>query len=73
MKSLRFDVFGRQLVISRKEHGWTAWYLGPEGKKRPAADIVIPSNTAESDMTLYLSDLCHEWATAQHPDVKRLD
>lgn len=73
MKSLRFDVFGRQLVISRKEHGWAAWYLGPEGKKRPAPDIVIPPNTAESDMTLYLGDLCHEWATEQHPDVKRLD
>jgi len=72
LKSLIYDVFGRQVLISRTENGWTAWYLGPEGKKRPAPDLVVPKSMPESEMPLYLGDLCHEWATERHPDVKRL-
>lgn len=73
MKSIKFNVYGRQVLISQKGHGWTAWYVGPEGKKRPAPDITVPASIPESGMTLYLGDLCHEWATEQHPDVRRLD
>lgn len=73
LKKLRFDVFGRQLLVSRTALGWTCWYLGPEGKKRPAPDLVIPANITDMEMILYLGDLCHEWATERHPDVKRLD
>ena len=73
MNSIRFDVFGRQVLVSRINDGWTAWYVGSEGKRRPAPDITVPANIAEAEMTLYLGDLCHEWATERHPDVKRLD
>jgi hypothetical protein len=47
--------------------------MGPEGKRRPAPELVIPEHITKSDMALYLGDLCHEWATEQHPDVRRLD
>ncbi len=73
MKSLKFDVFGRQVLVVASENGWTAFYLGAEGKRRPASDIVVPSDISESDIAQYLGDLCHEWATEQHPNVKRLD
>ena len=73
MKTLRFEVFGRLILIVESGHGWTAFYPGTGGKKRPANDIVVPSDIAEPDIEQYLGDLCHEWATAQHPIVKRLD
>ncbi len=72
MKPLRFDVFGRQVLVAESENGWAAFYLGAEGKKRPATDIVVPAGISESDIEQYLGDLCHEWATDDHPDVKRL-
>jgi hypothetical protein len=42
MKSLKFNVFGRRVLVVSSEDGWQAFYLGTEGKRRPAIDIVVP-------------------------------
>jgi len=73
MKALRFDVFGRQVLIAASTNGWLTFYLGGEGKRRSAPDIVIPPDMPESEIAQYLDDLRHEWATEQHPCVKQLD
>jgi hypothetical protein len=72
-KSLKFDVFGRHVLVVETEKGWSAFYLGREGKHRPAYDMVIPDFVAEAELERYLADLCHEWATERHPAVRRLD
>ena len=71
MKTLRFDVFGRDVAIVRTAEGWQAFYLGVEGKRRPARDIIVPSQIEESSLLQYLDDLCHEWATERNSRVKR--
>ena len=73
MQLLKFDVFGHEVLVTSSDDGWAVYYLGADGKKRPAKDIVVPSDVGESDIAQSLGDLCHEWATEQHPDVKRLD
>ena len=73
MKTLKFDVFGRDVAIVKTESGWQAFYSGPEGKRRLARDIIIPSNIEESKMAQYLDDLCHEWATDRNKGVNRVD
>ena len=73
MKSLKFDVFGRDVLILERDGGWEVFYLGSEGKRRPAKDITVPSNISESKMTQYLDDLCHEWATGRNNSVRRVD
>jgi hypothetical protein len=60
-------------LVAASGDSWAAYYLGAEGKKRPARDIVIPAHIPESEIEQYLGDLCHEWATEQHPNVERLD
>jgi len=72
MESLKFDVFGRNILVEKSADGWIAFYSGNEGKKRPATDIVIPPSLSESKIEQYLADLFHESASQQHPDVKRL-
>jgi hypothetical protein len=72
MAMLKFDVFGRRVLVSRNEGRWTAFYGGAEGKRRLASDITIPANTPEEKLHQYLADLCHEWATSSHPDVTKL-
>ena len=67
-----FDVFGRRVTVLRTEGGWQAFYGGTDGKRRPARDIVIPSDTAEEEIERYLADLCHEWASTRAPDVRRV-
>ncbi len=71
--TLRFEVFGRHVVVLNKEGRWTAYYQGSEGKRRLATDIVVPSSVDESEVEQYLADLCHEWASRKYPDVNRLD
>ena len=73
MKTLKFDVFGRDVAIVKTEGGWQAFYSGSEGKRRPASDIIVPSNITESEMAQYLDDLCHEWATDRNQSVRRKD
>ncbi len=72
MKSMKFDVFGRPVLVVKAEAGWSVFYLGPEGKSRPAHDIVVPEFVTEAEIERYLADVCHEWATERHPDVRRL-
>ena len=73
METLRFDVFGRQVLVASSTNGWVTFYLGAERKKRSAPDIVIPPDIPKSEIAQYLDDLCHEWATELHPCVKQID
>ena len=67
-----FDVFGRRVTVIRSDDQWIAHYGGTEGKRRQARDIVIPSELRAEEIEQYLADLCHEWATAQAPDVSKI-
>ena len=68
---LAFDVFGRRLVVEATSDGWTAFYQGHDGKRRPA-DIVIPKDLDSVGIAKYLDDLFHEFATENHPHVRVL-
>jgi len=72
MKSLHFNVFGRRVLVTGSKNSWTAFYPG-EGTKIPANDIKLPPDILESEIDQWLDDICHEWATARHPKVERLD
>jgi len=73
MKALRFDVFGRRVLVTASNNGWTTFYTSDDGKRRAATDIVLPPDLPASEIAQYLDDLCHEWATERHPHVKQLD
>ncbi|VFQ44601.1 hypothetical protein MSL71_22500 [Desulfoluna butyratoxydans] len=71
-EKITFNVFGRTVLALRKENTWALFYLGTDGKRRPATDLVVPSDIKSPELEQYLSDLCHEWATEKHPDVFRV-
>lgn len=56
--SIKLDVFGRRMVALRTENAWSVFYLGSDGKRRPAIDVFVPSWVKESDLVEYLVDLC---------------
>ena len=60
------------MTVLRHDGHWAACYGGEKGKLRPAPDLVIPASVSEADLERYLADLCHEWATDAHPDVRRI-
>ena len=70
--TLRFEVFGKLVDVRRSAGGWQASYPGADGKARVAHDMQIPSHVEESLLGNYLFDLCQEWATPAHPQVRLL-
>jgi predicted N-acetyltransferase YhbS len=41
-KSIKFEVFGRQVLTIKSEKGWRLFYLSGDGKRRPADDLIVP-------------------------------
>ena len=72
MHPMKFDVFGRKVLIHRTGSGWKVDYLSDQGKKRPATDVIIPDFITEDELEQYLTDLFHEGATEEHPEVRRI-
>ncbi len=62
LKYMKLNVYGRKIQIVRSGDKWKVFYLGPEGKKRLAEDVTIPSTVGENDLVEYVADLLHEWA-----------
>jgi hypothetical protein len=69
---IKFDVFGRIIVVERLREEWLAFDVSGDGKRRRADGIIIPGSLAEAELATWLDDLCHEYATGDHPSVRRL-
>lgn len=69
---LRFDVFGRLVAVEREPHGWVAYYLGNDGKRSVARDLILPPDLPEEEIGRCLADIAHERASPERPDVRRL-
>ena len=65
MKTLKFNIFGTLIAVNGAPGAWQAFYLGAEGKRRPA-DFIVPGDVAEHDLCEYLADLFHEDATPRN-------
>ena len=71
-KSIKRDVFGRQVLAMRTNEGWRMYYVSADGKRRNADDLMVPPFINEIEIERYLADLCHEWETKAHPEVRRM-
>ncbi|HJV00345.1 MAG TPA: hypothetical protein VJ752_07355 [Burkholderiaceae bacterium] len=71
MKEARFNIFGKLIAIVGANGAWNAFYLGNDGKRRPA-DFVVPNDVQEEDLCEYLADLYHENATPRNCNAVRL-
>ena len=71
MAEHHFNVFGVRIAVVSTDIGWSAFLLGPDGKRRPA-DIVVPSFIEEQELGQYLADLLHELATPDNCQVVKL-
>jgi hypothetical protein len=67
---IRINAYGKPLLIERINEEWIAFYLGAEGKRRKAHDVVIPADLDHDGVVTYIADLMHESATDTHPNVR---
>ena len=71
MEAFKFNIFGSLIAITGSGSAWQAFYLGADGKRRPA-DFVVPSDIAEHELCEYLADLFHENATPRNCNAIQL-
>ena len=72
MKTLKFNIFGTRIAIKGASGAWQAFYLGAEGKRRPA-DFIVPADVAEHELCEYLADLFHEEATPRNNTATEIE
>ena len=72
-KSFKLDVFGKLVLAIHTNDGWEMFYLSEGGKRRLATEIFFPNFVKETEIENYIEDICHEWATEKHPNVRRLN
>lgn len=70
-KALQFDVFGQRVIVEYSMDNWKVYYVGDDGKRRPA-DIAIPSHYTVADIAQYFDDMFHETAIEKIPKYKNL-
>ena len=68
----RFDAFGRELIVERRDDAWVVFDRGSEGKRRRARDVVIPADIQATELAQFLDDLLHEHARPGHMAVRLL-
>jgi hypothetical protein len=71
MGDLRFNIFGRIVLIRREGDLWQAYAVGADGKRSPAG-FVVPAFVEEAELEQFLYDLFHESATPGNGEVRRL-
>jgi hypothetical protein len=59
--ALRFDVYGRYVLIVERHAGtWRVLQLGDDGKRGLRGDITVPPDLPPDGIAQYLDDLLHE-------------
>jgi hypothetical protein len=71
MEELRFNIFGKMIAVRGTPGNWQAFYLGAEGKRRPA-DFIVPGDVARDEICEYLADLFHEHATPRNNEASQI-
>ncbi|WP_025820040.1 DUF7661 family protein [Shewanella marina] len=70
---IKFDVFGDLMLIDRQQGQWLLFKSSGTGLRVRIYDVVIPKHLNESELAQYLDDIFHERASAQYPQVIKLN
>lgn len=66
---MKLLMYGRKIEVLKSNDKWSVFYLGNEGKKRTAHDIVIPQELKKGEIKNYLEELLYEWATPSNNQI----
>ena len=71
-KAIRFDVFGKFMIIERRDDRWLLLSESGTGINSPVPGVEIPSDLEEEELTQFLDDIFHEHASVENPTVIRI-
>ena len=66
---IKFNVYGQNMSVQRKGDEWLLFRESDTSMRARVYDVVIPSDLQEQELRTYLSDIYHEFARSEFPDV----
>jgi len=67
-----FNVFGKTMSVRREAGQWLLYIESDTSIRRRVYDVVIPEDLSAEQLTSYLDDIFHEWASDKHTRVVQL-
>ncbi|EGQ6018554.1 hypothetical protein IU970_004216 [Salmonella enterica subsp. enterica serovar Sandiego] len=69
-----YNVFGRRVGVKRDGDRWLLFNVNlNERKYSRIYDVIIPDFLSEDEIPRWLDDIYHEAASAEYPDVVRVE
>lgn len=72
MVIIKFNVFGKQMSILKKNEEWQLFNESDTGIRSRVYDVVIPSDLDPAKFGTYLDDIYHEYSSVQYPKVIKI-
>ena len=72
-QAIEFNVFGKQMMVERKDDEWLLFLESGSGFKSRVTEIVIPDGLEERELDQFLDDMYHEMASEEYPAVFRVE
>lgn len=69
---IKFNVFGKQMSVLKKEHEWHLFNESDTGIRARVYDVVIPPDLEVAELATYLDDIYHEYSSDKHPKVVKI-
>ena len=69
----KFNVFGKIMSVYKEYNQWLLYIESDTSIRRRVYDVVIPNDLSESQLSSYLGDIFHEWASEKYPTVIPLE
>lgn len=66
------NIYGKKNIEVTKENDIWVIYELSDGKRVQSNDIVIPTDYSETQVITFISDLLHEAATPEFPEIIRV-
>ncbi|RZM72781.1 DUF7661 family protein [Pseudoalteromonas rubra] len=71
--TLRFNVFGKRMSVSRIGAQWQLFIDSDTGIRARVYDVVIPPELDDGELAKYLDDIYHELSCERYPRVTQVD
>ena len=69
-----YNVFGRLVGVKRDGDRWLLFNVNRnESKYSRIYDVIIPDSLSEDEIPRWLDDIYHETASAEYPEVVRVE
>ncbi|MBQ4863057.1 hypothetical protein J8L98_15330 [Pseudoalteromonas sp. MMG013] len=70
---IKFNVFGKHMSVLRCGQEWQLYHESDTSLRVRVYDVVLPPELQQTELSSYLDDIYHEYASEKHPAVIKMN